>query len=386
MACCRSDAYVMAGESDVPSECKGVGGVGTHKCVAAVATEKEACGSQGQNSGEGFTPKQCGAGLYCDVGAGICMSNPSAPEAMTTAAPETTITIAAMAELHEPCDVGATFGPKCCRSSLLCDPGSKTCVPDLGQAQPTTSTAPVSSTMSTTPFAAPLLSSGVNNWGEDCWPRCGMGGFCKWCGDGMACCRSGYGSSDPTECHGVEEFGAYDMHTCVRPSVPGDNVSTTESSTTTEPVTATLAPSLQLNLTCAIPLDDVYDPVKFKVSATPADCCDGQDSMNDGGGTIRCPPPRPCSPSLPTSQLCACGLLTCTSGTICVDNMVCHDRVPQDAANTSGWAANTSGWAANTSAPALNTSALAALAANTSALEASLEAPSSSQSRTSVWR
>lgn len=65
----------------------------------------------------------------------------------------------------------------------------------------------------------------VQNFGEDCWESCGKkGGLCEgYCGRGNACCRY-LDSTDPPECHGVLDFGASTLHTCVAPVDPAFKV------------------------------------------------------------------------------------------------------------------------------------------------------------------
>jgi len=58
---------------------------------------------------------------------------------------------------------------------------------------------------------------------QNCWEFCGnRAGPCSWCGDGNLCCRSGQ-ESDPPECRSVIEFPTIQYHTCVRPMNPVTN-------------------------------------------------------------------------------------------------------------------------------------------------------------------
>lgn len=52
--------------------------------------------------------------------------------------------------------------------------------------------------------------------GEDCWGKCetGNSGYCKWCGDGNACCKLGF-QGDPVECQRAVGFTS-EHHECVR--------------------------------------------------------------------------------------------------------------------------------------------------------------------------
>mmetsp|Transcript_119448 Transcript_119448/g.381049 ORF Transcript_119448/g.381049 Transcript_119448/m.381049 type:complete len:543 (-) Transcript_119448:416-2044(-) len=53
--------------------------------------------------------------------------------------------------------------------------------------------------------------------GEDCWVPCGeRAGFCKWCGQGIACCRS-FWQPSPPECHGSTHLVS-DHFECVVPA------------------------------------------------------------------------------------------------------------------------------------------------------------------------
>jgi len=57
----------------------------------------------------------------------------------------------------------------------------------------------------------------LQNAGKDCWQPCGnVSGDCAWCGAGNACCRFN-AEHDPDECTGVT-FTERDRHTCVTPT------------------------------------------------------------------------------------------------------------------------------------------------------------------------
>lgn len=59
--------------------------------------------------------------------------------------------------------------------------------------------------------------AGVNHYARNCWAECQGAGMCEhYCGEGNACCRYGYSSSDPPECQGVTWWPVMHCHTCVK--------------------------------------------------------------------------------------------------------------------------------------------------------------------------
>uniref|UniRef100_A0A7R9ZZS7 EF-hand domain-containing protein n=1 Tax=Pyrodinium bahamense TaxID=73915 RepID=A0A7R9ZZS7_9DINO len=77
---------------------------------------------------------------------------------------------------------------------------------------------------SSKPSAAPALgrpatagAAAVARAGQDCWYECGeKSGYCGWCGEGRACCRSEWAGS-AEECLGARGHSASGHHECVTP-------------------------------------------------------------------------------------------------------------------------------------------------------------------------
>eukprot|EP00929_Paragymnodinium_shiwhaense_P005471 TRINITY_DN1074_c0_g1_i2.p1 TRINITY_DN1074_c0_g1~~TRINITY_DN1074_c0_g1_i2.p1 ORF type:complete len:643 (+),score=113.15 TRINITY_DN1074_c0_g1_i2:101-2029(+) len=249
-ACCRKDFVIGSdGDTSPPAECVGIGGIGRHICVAAVGGFGDACSLDGSGGA------MCGEGLLCD--GRTCALDPSAPPDVARAAltgasaskqePPTT-TSQGPADLDESCTVWPN-GQSDCGLGLFCDARVNKCVPLLTAADPnmyTTTAAPFFRLPFALPFqqeeepapALPALAAAavqqpplqqpppsVKHWGQDCWPACGGGGMCQWCGAGSACCREGV-STEP-ECQGVSQFGTKDRHTCVQPVVLVTTTTTT---------------------------------------------------------------------------------------------------------------------------------------------------------------
>eukprot|EP00928_Gymnodinium_smaydae_P004893 TRINITY_DN11678_c0_g3_i1.p1 TRINITY_DN11678_c0_g3~~TRINITY_DN11678_c0_g3_i1.p1 ORF type:complete len:572 (+),score=55.65 TRINITY_DN11678_c0_g3_i1:44-1717(+) len=282
MACCRADPYLQTGEHEPPPECSGVGGVGKHECTPAVESQGQRCGSIDDGSG---TPKwhNCGTGLVCD--GKVCVKDPAADAETAISTPEpggaaksvqstagvqpslctgartgtcrflacnaaegptqcvdgACLCAPGFCAVNGVCERVATttpmptahMGDACfpankdalpCRFGLTCDNATASCVPDLSIG------VELGFGASLPPREPELTPSeevppGVINWGSDCWPACGRGGFCAFCGAGNACCRSGL--EKPLECSGVTLFGALGHHTCVKPVLDVTTTTTT---------------------------------------------------------------------------------------------------------------------------------------------------------------
>jgi hypothetical protein len=264
MACCRADAYVHVHEGKV-SECSGVGGLGKHECTRPAAALGDACGSK-----NGSPWLECGLGLLCE--SSICVKDAaaaanSAPAAAANAAVQTSLppvstpaqamicqavtggtchilpcssshgptdcvsgqcnckvglcanmgvcappvpqstvpSVGAMAGLDEACDAKGT---QACGYGLVCDATTSKCAPNLADVPP--AAPPIAPIVTAYPVPSTVL-----HWGDDCWPQCGQGGYCSFCGSGNACCRISV--TYPEECNGITYYGSDQHHTCVEP-------------------------------------------------------------------------------------------------------------------------------------------------------------------------
>jgi len=250
--CGMGNACCKFGESTDPAECWGVerfGAKDRHTCVKPVRPEYVAVempeGMTIKNWGQDCWPACKEAGLcqeFCGMGNACCkfgessdppechdVYNYGSKDRHTCVAPE----VATFKTVEEPTDAnvqhwgqdcwddcdGAGYCPDfcglgnaCCRFGSTKDPVECQGIAEFGSKDRHTCVTPAN------PVWKVSTEPAVMNWGEDCWEPCNeIGGVCpNFCGPGNACCRFG-SPYDPPECHGVQEWGAKDHHTCIRP-------------------------------------------------------------------------------------------------------------------------------------------------------------------------
>eukprot|EP00928_Gymnodinium_smaydae_P039293 TRINITY_DN26862_c0_g2_i1.p1 TRINITY_DN26862_c0_g2~~TRINITY_DN26862_c0_g2_i1.p1 ORF type:complete len:656 (+),score=68.31 TRINITY_DN26862_c0_g2_i1:142-2109(+) len=230
-ACCRADS-----ESNAP-ECKGSGGEGYHECTTIFANIGEQCGGVGwsgaQNCTAGYTCREvredywecqphllsvvaqdyyeCGWVQDGQVWEALCNEGSACRRI------DATRSLCLSEGLRHPGEDCFHACGKVSGDCIWCGAGNACCRANARPGEDPPECSGVDNFLTKHhECVVPVSPVLVQHQGQDCWPFCGIGGDCAWCGKGNACCRQGF-DQDPSECSSVISFPAAGSHTCVAP-------------------------------------------------------------------------------------------------------------------------------------------------------------------------